>query len=52
MTTKLLPAQAGMIPTQLLSKADSQTAPRAGGDDPILGYDFTLNSLCSPRRRG
>ena len=48
----VFPARAGMSPFQLIAVSDSQSVPRASGDEPD---DFLYNrfrTLCSPRERG
>ena len=49
---RVLPAQAGMIPSESTSTRMSEGAPRASGDDPDDFSGSIVYFVCSPRKRG
>ena len=48
----VLPAYAGMIPSQLFVRASKASAPRVCGDDPDIVQVAPDTIECSPRMRG
>ena len=50
--SQVFPAQAGMIPFQIMWKMKDCRIPRASGDDPRMSHPDDSRSLHSPRKRG